>query len=54
MYLKGKNYYKAFEAFCSGGRVIDAYIVRVPAAKHDYLPFLTADLSDSREGQGTS
>jgi hypothetical protein len=32
MYLKGKNYYKALEAFLSGGRVIDAYIVRVPAA----------------------
>jgi hypothetical protein len=51
MYLKGKNCYKALEAFLSGGRVIDVYIVRVPAAKHAYLPFLTAGLSDSREGQ---
>ena len=51
MYLKGKNCFKALEAFLSGGRVIDAYIVRVPAAKHDYLPFLTAGLSDSQEGQ---
>jgi hypothetical protein len=47
MYLKGKNCYKALEAFLSGGRVIDAYIVHVPAAKRDYLPFLTAGLSDS-------
>jgi len=49
MYLKDKKCYKALEAFLSGGRVIDVYIV--PAAKHDYLPFLTAGLSDSREGQ---
>jgi hypothetical protein len=50
MYLKGKNCYKALEPFLSGGRVIDAniaYIVLVPAPKHDYLPILTAGLSDS-------
>jgi hypothetical protein len=51
MYLKGKNCYKALEAFISGGRVIDAYIVCIAAAKHDYLPFLTTGLGDSQEGQ---
>jgi hypothetical protein len=51
MYLKGKNCYKALEAFLSRGRVTDVYIVHVPAAKHDYLSFLTAGLGDSREGQ---